>query len=129
MIIRVNYGDNDFATMYEDYFKNFKVSSYYYNNLDAVGDAYEYRNIRVDMEELYKKIMFEPDTITRGDRVRFCRYVRNSIIATLKNKVGASTFNYLKLHLVVSMRKTFKEKWENDEVIYYFINADKYIVQ
>lgn len=37
--------------------------------------------------------------------------------------------NYLKLHLVVSMRKTFKEKWENGEVIYYFINADKYIVQ
>lgn len=129
MIIRVNYGDNDFATMYEDYFKNFKMSNYYYNNLDAIGDAYEYRNIRIDMEELYKKIMFEPDTITRDDRIRFCRYVRNSILATLKNKVGASTFNYLKLHLVVSMRKTFKEKWENGEVIYYFINADKYIVQ
>lgn len=133
MIIRVNFYNNDIAVKFENFFDRFKFVNYYANMCDLKYKDDEdslklYKDTKIDMEELFDKVFFKPDKLSQKEGERFARYVKESIIAYISKRIPDDMLEYIK-DIDVTLIDTFSEKFENGEVIYYFINADKYIVQ
>lgn len=133
MIIKVDYYNNDLAQVFESFFSRFKFINYY-ANLVYLRDAIDekslklYKHKRIDMEELFDKIFFKPAEVTQAEKRRFAKYVKESILAYMAKTHGEEILEYIQ-DIKVVVNNTFREKFENGEAIYYFITADKYIVQ
>lgn len=133
MIIKVDYYNNDLAQMFESFFSRFKFINYY-ANLVYLRDAIDekslklYKHKRIDMEELFDKIFFKPEEVTQAEKRRFAKYVKESILAYMVKTHGEEILEYIQ-DIKVVVNNTFREKFENGEAIYYFITANKYIVQ
>lgn len=133
MIIKVDYYNNDLAQMFESFFSRFKFINYY-ANLVYLRDAIDekslklYKHKRIDMEELFDKIFFKPAEVTQAEKRRFAKYVKESILAYMVKTHGEEILEYIQ-DIKVVVNNTFREKFENGEAIYYFIIANKYIVQ
>lgn len=134
MIIRVNFNDNDFGSYFEEFFRQFKFVNYYENvrqlrDKDDEKSLREYRDKKIDMEELYEKVFYKPDDLTAVEKKRFSKYVKESILAYLSSRVDEDVLHYLDINISVTLRKTYVDEWENGETIYYFIGRDKSILQ
>lgn len=134
MIIRVNFNDNDFGSYFEEFFRQFKFVNYYENvrqlrDKDDEKSLREYRDKKIDMEELYEKVFYKPDDLTVVEKKRFSKYVKESILAYLSSRVDEDVLHYLDINISVTLRKTYVDEWENGETIYYFIGRDKSILQ
>ena len=134
MIIRVNFNDNDFGSYFEEFFRQFKFVNYYENvrqlrDRDDEKSLREYRDKKIDMEELYEKVFYKPDDLTPSEKRRFSKYVKESILAYLSIRVDKDVLQYLDINTTVTLRKTYVDEWENGETIYYFIGRDKSILQ
>lgn len=134
MIIRVNFNDNDFGSYFEEFFRQFKFVNYYENvrqlrDKDDEKSLREYRDKKIDMEELYEKVFYKPDDLTVIEKKRFSKYVKESILAYLSSRVDKDVLHYLDINISVTLRKTYVDEWENGETIYYFIGRDKSILQ
>lgn len=133
MIIKVDYYNNDLAQVFESFFSRFKFINYY-ANLVYLRDAIDekslklYKHKRIDMEELFDKIFFKPAEVTQAEKRRFAKYVKESILAYMVKTHGEEILEYIQ-DIKVVVNNTFREKFENGEAIYYFITANKYIVQ
>lgn len=133
MIIKVDYYNNDLAQVFENFFSRFKFINYY-ANLVYLRDAIDekslklYKHKRIDMEELFDKIFFKPAEVTQAEKRRFAKYVKESILAYMVKTHGEEILEYIQ-DIKVVVNNTFREKFENGEAIYYFITANKYIVQ
>ena len=131
MIVRVDYKDNDLQSNLENFFKQFRFKNYYAysHDLQVEDDLEKWKVTRVEMEDLFEEVIYKSDNISDENVLKFSEYVRKSILSYLRDLVSNETFEYLDKNISVSVLSTFSEKWENDEVIYYFTNADKFIVQ
>lgn len=134
MIIRVSFNDNDFGSYFEEFFRQFKFVNYYENvrqlrDKDDEKSLREYRDKKIDMEELYEKVFYKPDDLTSSEKRRFSKYVKESILAYLSSRVDEDVLHYLDINISVTLRKTYIDEWENGETIYYFIGRDKSILQ
>ena len=131
MVVRVDYKDNDLQSNLENFFKQFRFKNYYAysHDLQVEDDLEKWKVTRVEMEDLFEEVIYKSDSISDENVLKFSEYVRKSILSYLRDLVSNETFEYLDKNISVSVLSTFSEKWENDEVIYYFTNADKFIVQ
>ena len=133
MIIKVDYYNNDLAQVFESFFSRFKFINYY-ANLVYLRDKIDekslklYKHKRIDMEELFDKIFFKRKEVTQAEKRRFAKYVKESILAYMVKTHGEEILEYIQ-DIKVVVNNTFREKFENGEAIYYFITANKYIVQ
>jgi len=128
MIIRVKFYDNDFGSYFENFFDWFKFNNYYCC-LNDITDNAKWRDARIEMEDLFKKVFYDADKLNSSEMRKFAKYVKDSLIIYLKNRVEKQSYEYIKSMIDVKLMKTYKDEWENGETIYYFINKDKYILQ
>lgn len=132
MIIRVNFGDNDYGAYYEEFFKQFKFITYYEcirqlsEEEQQLNENIKKRNI---MGKLYEDVFYNSEKLTVGNKRKFEKYVKESILAYMKNKVDEKTLDYLSQNTVVKLQKTYKDEWENGETVYYLINQNIVILQ
>ena len=103
MIIRVNFNDNDFGSYFEEFFRQFKFVNYYENvrqlrDKDDEKSLREYRDKKIDMEELYEKVFYKPDDLTVIEKKRFSKYVKESILAYLSSRVDKDVLHYLDIN-------------------------------
>ena len=127
MILRVNYNDNDYKTLFENFFKEFKFKNYLLA-VNDIEDSSEYRKVRTDMDDIYRKLFFKPNELTKAEENRFIKYVIDSLKVYIKNRTSKDTADYLTKNLHVTLRRVVGDEWHNGEVICYFINKDKYII-
>ena len=128
MIIRVKFYDNDFGSYFENFFDWFKFNNYYCC-LNDITDNAKWRDEKIEMEDLFKKVFYDADKLNSSEMRKFAKYVKDSLIIYLKNSVEKQSYEYIKSMIDVKLMKTYKDEWENGETIYYFISKDKYILQ
>ena len=128
MIIRVKFYDNDFGSYFENFFDCFKFNNYYCC-LNDITDNAKWRDEKIEMEDLFKKVFYDADKLNSSEMRKFAKYVKDSLIIYLKNRVEKQSYEYIKSMIDVKLMKTYKDEWENGETIYYFISKDKYILQ
>lgn len=125
MIIKTTFNDNDFTDILEKYWDRFMFDNYY-NAVEDIEDLRLYRDLRIDMEELLKKAIYNEADLTAKEESQFEDYIKQSILAFVKKRYP-SNLDYLKDQLYVNIRLTVKDKDENGEVVYYFLKHQKYI--
>ena len=128
MIIRVKFYDNDFGSYFENFFDWFKFNNYYCC-LNDITDNAKWPDEKIEMEDLFKKVFYDADKLNSSEMRKFAKYVKDSLIIYLKNRVEKQSYEYIKSMIDVKLMKTYKDEWENGETIYYFISKDKYILQ
>lgn len=125
MIIKTTFNDNDFTNILEKYWDRFMFDNYY-KAVEDIEDLRLYRDLRIDMEELLKKAIYNEADLTAKEESQFEDYIKQSILAFVKKRYP-SNLDYLKDQLYVNTRLTVKDKDENGEVVYYFLKHQKYI--
>ena len=125
MIIKTTFNDNDFTNILEKYWDRFMFDNYY-KAVEDIEDLRLYRDLRIDMEELLKKAIYNETDLTAKEESQFEDYIKQSILAFVK-KEYPSNLDYLKDQLYINIRLTVKDKDENGEVVYYFLKHQKYI--
>lgn len=125
MIIETTFNDNDFTHILDEYWSRFRFVNYYYG-LDKIEDPAVYRDVRIDMESLIEKAVYNEDTVTVKEMQRFENYIKESILLYVK-EFHSNKYDYLKEQLFVNIRLSIRDKNENGEVVYYFLKQKKYI--
>lgn len=125
MIIKTTFNDNDFTNILENYWDRFMFDNYY-KAVEDIQDLGLYKELRIEMEELLKKAIYNEADLTAKEESQFEDYIKQSILAFVKKRYP-SNLDYLKDQLYVNIRLTVKDKDENGEVVYYFLKHQKYI--
>lgn len=130
MIIKVTFNDNDFTQILENFFSEQNLNSvmYYLKRFEKDDDIETLKNYRK-----YHKLILEytnkisENTINDVEIAEFIKILKDSITDYISDKYKEN-LEYLSKSLNISIQKSLTDKWENGEVVYYFIRCDKYIV-
>lgn len=123
MIIRVKSPDREVNNNIISYFKKFKFQNYY-TAINKIDNPLEWRNQKIDAEELLSKYFTNEKAITPAEKQRFVKYVKNSIVEYLVDNTSLSR-DYILDNTKVFVSKTLKYTGlDNGEVIYYFFPDD-----
>ena len=126
MIIRATFNDNDYTSILEKYFTRFRFQNYnyYYNKCT---DTREYVRKSIESEDLLKKIIYKTSDMTKQDLDTFNNIISTSIKKYIELNYSDS-YEYLSDKLQVAIIDNCTDEDENGEIVYYFINKDKYII-
>ena len=127
MIIRATFHDNDYKWLLEEFFKRFKFDHYGYH-IRSIEDPFKYRDMKVEADELFEKVFYKSRQLTKKEALRFTKIIQESFKAYIRSYCSEDNIEYCIQNLDIKLRKVCEDKWENGEVIYYFINQDKYLI-
>lgn len=125
MIIRATFNDNDYTDILTEYFDRFMFDHYYYG-LDDIKDLKEYKDKRIQVEELIEKAVYEPEKMTEEEKKVFIDRVVDSIKVTVTKYYGGHLKDLVN-KIDVKIVPNVEDKCENGEVVYYFLSKQKYI--
>lgn len=132
MIIRITFNDNDYTEDLKEYWNDFWFKNYYYNikELEDKNDKdslKKYKDIRIEMDELLEKAVFNEKDMTEDELKRFKEILTESIFAFLNSNFDY-VIDYLKANFSIDYVSKVDDVWENDEVLYYFLSSKQMIV-
>lgn len=127
MIIKATLHDNDYKWLLEDFFKRFKFDHYGYH-IRKIKDLREFRDRKVEADDLFEKVFYNARELTKKEALTFTKIVKTSFESYIKDYCSHDCIDYCINNLDIKLRKTCSDKWENGEVLYYFINQDKYLI-
>lgn len=134
MIIKLTLNDNDFTEYIESFLKRFKFQNYYialeqYDS-DNEEDVKAYVKQQTDMEHLLDKIHYKEYQLTKFDIKQFEKYVKEALAYYLykHHTLLSNDLEDYNKWVKVKCLKSMNNKWHNDEVVYYFLQQDKYII-
>lgn len=125
MIIRATFNDNDYTNVLTEYFDRFMFDHYYYG-LDDIEDLKEYKDKRIQAEEVLEKAVYHPDEMTDEEKKIFIDRIIDSLKVTVTKYYGGHLKDLVK-KIDVKIVPNIEDKWENGEVVYYFLSKQKYI--
>ena len=136
MIIRMNYGDNDFCGEIESFCSGLRDRMFVFNEEDPIflefSSAEEKlkaclrfleRRRAADKRRAY---LMNPDNHFKKNG-REHRMIRDEVLRLWREFAHENDLECLEPH--VSVQYSLDEKWENAEVAYYFTAYDKCIIQ
>lgn len=123
MIIETTFNDNDFTHILDEYWSRFRFVNYYYG-LDRIEDPAVYRDIRIDMESLIEKAVY--NDLDQEESKRFLSYIKTSILEFIKDNYQ-DDYIYLSDNFKVAIKKSVEDKNYNGEIVYYFLTNNVYI--
>lgn len=131
MIIRITVHDNDFQEVLEHFAKVMYDKLYWAGNKPDNIDIITWYETAIKEQKEIQRILNEDRRLNINEK--------KMIIDKLKHKWNEwidaqrwdkpTTADYLKRHFNASISYTFKDRWQNGEVLYYFTNSNKYILQ
>lgn len=123
MIIETTFNDNDFTHILDEYWSRFRFVNYYYG-LDRIEDPAVYRDLRIDMESLIEKAVY--NDLDQEESKRFLSYIKTSILEFIKDNYR-DDYIYLSDNFKVAIKKSVEDKNYNGEIVYYFLTNNVYI--
>lgn len=127
MIIRATFHDNDYKWLLEEFFKRFKFDHYGFH-IRGIEDPREYRDKKVEADDIFEKVFYKSRELTKKEALRFTKIVQQSFESYIKAYCSEDNAKYCIENLDIKLRKVCADKWENGEVLYYFINQDTYLI-
>lgn len=136
MIIKFTLNDNDFTHYIELFLKTPLIirASDYSKHLQLKlsrnsKDYYKkWKDISLEREEflnlLYKCV---ENKINEEEQEKLLKYLKKVFLLYIKATTNDDDYNYIKNNIIIRLNKTIDDKWQNDEVVYYFISNEKYI--
>ena len=134
MIIKLTLNDNDFTGYIEKFLERFKFQNYYIvlkeYDKDNEEDIKAYVEGHVKREELLDKVFYKEDELTESDIKQFEGYIKEALAYYLykHNIMLSNDLEDYKKIVNVKCLKTMNNKWQNGEVVYYFLQQDSYLV-
>lgn len=118
MIIQATINDNDFTERLERFFNRFHVNcmDYIYNDGNDVIGGFDTFN-------KFQRLL-NPNVTTKL-KAEDKEFLKEIITAAIKKYYNDE---YISNNLKVEILKTYTDKWENGEVIYYFTTHNVHIV-
>lgn len=130
MIIKATIHDNDYIRYLEQFFERFKFQNYYLYLKEFDGDDFvsleKYRDSRIEMEHLFEKASFKESELTPDELSKFANFIKLSLYRFLKDHNLDESLP--ESDIEVECLDSMSNKWANGEVLYYFLQQDKYIV-
>lgn len=134
MIIKLTLNDNDYTGYIEKFLERFKFQNYYIvlkeYDKDNEEDIKAYVEGHVKREELLDKVFYKEDELTESDIKQFEEYIKEALAYYLykHNIMLSDDLEDYKKIVNVKCLKTMNNKWQNGEVVYYFLQQDSYLV-
>ena len=134
MIIKLTLNDNDYTGYIEKFLERFKFQNYYIvlkeYDKDNEEDVKAYVEGHVKREELLDKVFYKEDELTESDIKQFEEYTKEALAYYLykHNIMLSNDLEDYKKIVNVKCLKTMNNKWQNGEVVYYFLQQDSYLV-
>lgn len=134
MIIKLTLNDNDYTGYIEKFLERFKFQNYYIvlkeYDKDNEEDIKAYVEGHVKREELLDKAFYKEDELTESDIKQFEEYIKEALAYYLykHNIMLSNDLEDYKKIVDVKCLKTMNNKWQNGEVVYYFLQQDSYLV-
>lgn len=134
MIIKLTLNDNDYTGYIEKFLDRFKFQNYYIvlkeYDKDNEEDIKAYVKGHVKREELLDKVFYKEDELTELDIQQFEEYIKEALAYYLykHNIMLSNDLEDYKKIVNVKCLKTMNNKWQNGEVVYYFLQQDSYLV-
>lgn len=134
MIIKLTLNDNDYTGYIEKFLDRFKFQNYYIvlkeYDKDNEEDIKAYVEGHVKREELLDKVFYKEDELTESDIKQFEEYIKDALAYYLykHNIMLSNDLEDYKKIVNVKCLKTMNNKWQNGEVVYYFLQQDSYLV-
>lgn len=134
MIIKLTLNDNDYTGYIEKFLERFKFQNYYIvlkeYDKDNEEDIKAYVEGHVKREELLDKVFYKEDELTELDIQQFEEYIKEALAYYLykHNIMLSNDLEDYKKIVNVKCLKTMNNKWQNGEVVYYFLQQDSYLV-
>ena len=134
MIIKLTLNDNDYTGYIEKFLERFKFQNYYIvlkeYDKDNEEDIKAYVEGHVKREELLDKVFYKEDELTESNIKQFEEYIKEALAYYLykHNIMLSNDLEDYKKIVNVKCLKTMNNKWQNGEVVYYFLQQDSYLV-
>lgn len=134
MIIKLTLNDNDYTGYIEKFLERFKFQNYYIvlkeYDKDNEEEIKAYVEGHVKREELLDKVFYKEDELTESDIKQFEEYIKEALAYYLykHNIMLSNDLEDYKKIVNVKCLKTMNNKWQNGEVVYYFLQQDSYLV-
>lgn len=134
MIIKLTLNDNDYTGYIEKFLERFKFQNYYIvlkeYDKDNEEDVKAYVEGHVKREELLDRAFYKEDELTESDIKQFEEYTKEALAYYLykHNIMLSNDLEDYKKIVNVKCLKTMNNKWQNGEVVYYFLQQDSYLV-
>lgn len=134
MIIKLTLNDNDYTGYIEKFLDRFKFQNYYIvlkeYDKDNEEDIKAYVEGHVKREELLDKVFYKEDELTELDIQQFEEYIKEALAYYLykHNIMLSNDLEDYKKIVNVKCLKTMNNKWQNGEIVYYFLQQDSYLV-
>ena len=138
MIIRIDFKDNDYQELVENYLKKFNRNILYdlsvqldkkisVSCIKAYGNAQEKSNCILNPNIDYKVTAYDYDWLRKRIKASLKEYLlRNPRLNELSKE-------YIEKHFIeemdISFPKAFYDKWENGEVGYWFSHSRTVVIQ
>lgn len=128
VILKLTFNDNDFTQYIEDFLQrshnDFRVIVMQYAR-DRYDNDIEFSLKMRDVLDLIEKVKIKPTSSNKDDLANILKRALLYWVST--NERTKDAYDYLKDNIEISYVKVVKSKWENGEVVYWFIDYNKYI--
>lgn len=131
MLIKVTMNDNDYTGIIENYFKRFIINYYYYLHKEYDNDAEKYVPLKINMEDILQKAMYEQKKMDKNDYKIFETYIRQGLVDFIYDSVRQPLAEEI---IDASLKIEFVEAVYdkdiingNDEVVIFVLQTHKFI--
>lgn len=128
MILKLTFNDNDFTQYIEEFLQgshnDFRMILMQYTR-DRYDNDIEFAHKMQDMLDFIERVEFKPTPSNKRDLAGMLKRALLYWVST--NERIKDAYDYLKDNIEISYVKAVKSKWENGEVVYWFIDYNKYI--
>ena len=132
MIIRMTVHDNDFTGIIESFSRNLANKIMFARDMDPDENPNDWYEKEFLPKKTIRDIIMNHEELTDEDKA----LMKAAVIIEWANYVPHAfhddkedSEDYLKRNFEVTISDTYVDKWENDEVVYYFTNPNLYISQ
>ena len=132
MIIRVTFNDNDYQNLLESQFKyglstSFLTVKSQYISSESEEALKKYKDISILQDNIFHKLNSEKE-LNLEEKQQLINIIKEAYKIVIESQYKNIKY-YLLNSLTVDIINSFKDKWENGEVLYYFSSADKFIIE
>lgn len=136
MIIKFTLNDNDFTHYIELFLKEalfcraYEYAKHLQAELNRDDKNYysKYKEISLEAEK-FKNLLWKcmENTISKEEQKYFLEYLKKIFLYYIKSTKDTDNYKYIEDNINIRLNKTISDKWQNDEIVYYFISCEKYI--
>lgn len=134
MILKLTFNDNDFTRHIEEFLDKCYTDPYimmwellepYKNGRESIPIE-EYCELSENYRSILNAFYEDDDKPTKEHKEAFIQLIKKCFIQGFENR-ELHALDYLKEHFEVTEVNSVKSKWQNGEVVYWFVSFHSYV--